>query len=554
MKSICNYIILGALALTTASCSDFLDTVPNDALSPSTTWKDETDADKFLTGCYDGWETGDYLLYWDCGSDYGYNNFSWEGMRPIGDGSLSANNVGWSLYDFDHIRRVNEFLANVDNCEFSDESTREDMKAQARFIRAYRYFQMNWNYGGVPIISNYQSAEEAQVARNSEIEVKEYVESELDDLVKTINEKPAARGRIAKGAALALRMREALYYEDWATAKDRAEQIINMGQYNLDSDYSNLFNVAGQSSNEIILAVQYIENTYALYTVGQMYNNGEGGWSSMVPTYNLVDTYEMSNGMTIDEEGSGYDATHPFHNRDPRLAMSIIYPGRNYTKSGGATAIFNTLDQYIGESKNSNYYTAADNASKTGLTWAKYLDPITQYSNIWSTNCCPIVFRYAEVLLSYAEASNELNGPSDTKIYDYLDMIRTRVGMPVVDRTKYNTQEKLRELIRRERSVELAGEALRRNDILRWKDTSGKMIAETVMNGRLDRRVGTVNMDSSIPEGERATINTEASADQLLIETRKFNTYNRYLPIPQESIDASNKNLVQNSGYTKKEE
>lgn len=541
---------MGALALTMASCSDFLDTVPSDALSPSTTWKDATDAEKFLTGCYDGWETGDYLLYWDCGSDYGYNNFSWEGLRPIGDGSLSANSVGWSLYDFTQIRRVNEFLANVDNCEFTDETSREDMKAQARFIRAYNYFKMNWNYGGVPIIDSYSSAAEAQVARNSESEVKKFVESELDDLVNSINEKPAARGRIAKGAALALRMREALYYEDWATAMDRAQKIIDLGQYSLDADYSNLFTVSGQTSSEIILAVQYILNTKTLYTVGQMYNNGEGGWSSMVPTYNLVDTYEMANGMTIDEEGSGYDATHPFKDRDPRMAMTIIYPGRNYTKSGGSTAIFNTLDQTIDGSKNSNYYSAADNASKTGLTWAKYLDPITQYTGgIWATNCCPIVFRYAEVLLSYAEASNELNGPSDSKIYDYLDMVRARAGMPAVDRNKYSTQETLRELIRRERSVELAGEGVRRDDILRWKDSkTGKMVAETVLNGRLERRVGTVNMDSSVPEGERATINTAATADQLLVETRSFESYNRYLPIPQSSIDA-NLNLTQNTGY-----
>ena len=64
-----------------------------------------------------------------------------------------------------------------------------------------------------------------------------------------------------------------------------------------------------------------------------MYNNGDGGWSSIVPTYNLVDTYEMKNGMTIDEQGSGYDATHPFKDRDPRLAMSVIYPGADYVKA-----------------------------------------------------------------------------------------------------------------------------------------------------------------------------------------------------------------------------
>lgn len=553
MKSICKYIMMGALALSTASCSDFLDTVPHDALSPSTTWQTSDDANKFLTGIYDGWEYGDQLLYWDCASDFGYNNFSWEGLRPMGDGSMTASNVGWSLYDFGHIRRVNEFLANIDKCEFSDESAREDMKAQARFIRAYKYFRMNWNYGGVPIIDSYTSAEEAQVPRKSEAEVKSYIESELDDLVNSINTTPASRGRIAKGAALALRMREALYYEDWATAKDRAEKIIALGQYELDKDFSNLFTVSGQDSKEIILAVQYITGTKSLYTVGQMYNNADGGWSSMVPTYAVIDNYEMANGLTTSEEGSGYDETHPFNNRDPRLGMTVIYPGRNYTASDGSIAIYNTLDQTINGSTNANYMTQADNASKTGLTWAKYLDPITQYTTgIWDTNCCPIVFRYAEVLLTYAEASNELNGPSDTKIYDYLDMLRERVGMPAVDRNKYNTQAKLRELIRRERGAELAGEGLRRDDILRWKDTSGNMVASTVLNCILERKVGTVSMDSSVPEGERAIIELNADAKRLKIEERKFNTYNRYLPIPQSSIDA-NTNLTQNEGYAPKE-
>ena len=76
----------------------------------------------------------------------------------------------------------------------------------------------------------------------------------------------------------------------------------------------------------------------------------------------------------------------------------------------------------------------------------------------------PIVFRYAEVLLSYAEAENELNGPS-ADVYAKINLVRQRAGMPAVDQTKYGTKDKLRELIRRERSVEFAGEGLRRADI-----------------------------------------------------------------------------------------
>lgn len=550
MKSIFKYIAIGALALTATSCSDFLDTVPHDALSPSATWATQTDADKFLTGCYDGWEDGGRLLYWDCASDFGYNNFSWEGFRPLGDGSLTPANTGADYYDFGMIRRANEFLANVDKCEFTDEAERDNMKSQARFIRAYQYFVRNWNYGGVPFIESYNSAEEARVPRKSENEIKDYIESELDDIIdkNLINDAPAARGRIAKGAVLALRMREALYYEEWAKAKECAEKIVALGQYSLDPSYTNLFNVNNQDSKEIILAVQYLQNLKNNGVIGQMYNNADGGWSSIVPTQNLIDTYEMANGMTIDEAGSGYDATHPFKDRDPRMGMTVIYPGRNYTTADGSTAIFNTLDAELNGSKNANYWASADNASKTGLTWSKYLDPMSQYPDIWKTSCSPIVFRYAEVMLSYAEASNELNGPSDTKIYEYLNAVRARVGMPAVDRTKYNTKEKLRELIHRERAVEFAGEGLRRDDILRWKTADGKMLAETVMNGPLNRRAGTVNMDNSVPEGERATINVNATSDQLLIETRKFGTFNRYLPIPQTAIE-SNSQLTQNPGY-----
>ncbi|WP_373734392.1 RagB/SusD family nutrient uptake outer membrane protein, partial [Bacteroides heparinolyticus] len=206
-------------------------------------------------------------------------------------------------------------------------------------------------------------------------------------------------------------------------------------------------------------------------------------------------------------------------------------------------------DKEIDGKKNANYSLAADNASKTALTWAKYLDPITQYNatGIWDTEASPIVFRYAEVLLSYAEAENELNGPS-ASVYDALDDVRTRAGMPAVDRAKYATKDKLRELIHRERAVEFAGEGLRRADIVRWKTSDGKMVAEKVMNGSLLRVAGTVSMDTSVPAEMRATINPNASKAERLIEERVFKSHYRYLPIPQSARD-KNPQLTQNDGY-----
>lgn len=546
MKQIKQYIMIGAAALMTASCSDFLDTAPLDALSPSTTWQTEQDAQKFAIGCYSGWESGGTLLYMDCTSDFGYNNFSWEGYKDLANGNMTQANSGASFYSYSIIRRCNTFLENIGNIQFADEAVKKDLIAQVRVIRAYRYFIMNWAYGGVPIIENYNTAEEAQVPRKTEQEVRDFIAKELDECTPDLNDTPSERGRIAKGAALALRMREALYYGDWEIAKKKAEEIMALKTYDLESDYLKLFQVAGQDSKETILAVQYIPNTYTLGTIGQMYNNGDGGWSSIVPTYNLVDTYEMKNGLTIDEAGSGYDATHPFKDRDPRLAMTIIYPGADYVKADGSTGVFNTLDKTIDGSSNANYMTSADNASKTGLTWNKYLSPITQYADIWKSNACPIVFRYAEVLLTLAEAENELNGPSDV-VYKQLNAIRSRAGMPDVDETKYSTKEKLRELIHRERAVELAGEGLRRADILRWKTDDGKMLAEKVLNGRLERRIGTVDASVSDPE-LRATINTNPDPTEVLIENRVFKTFHRYFPFSQSNID-KNPNLKQNEGY-----
>ena len=105
-----------------------------------------------------------------------------------------------------------------------------------------------------------------------------------------------------------------------------------------------------------------MNSTLELGTIGQMYNNGDGGWSSIVPTQNLVDTYEMADGLTKEESGS-YDPNHPFAGRDPRMAMTIIYPGMDWNGT-----VVNTLDKTINGKDNANYPPSANNASKTALT------------------------------------------------------------------------------------------------------------------------------------------------------------------------------------------
>ena len=529
------------MILLVTSCSDFLDTYPKDALSPSTTWHTEDDAEKFLVGLYNGWIWGEEFFYLDCASDIGFNFHTHEGWRQIGNGTLTAANPGNSFYNFSTIRRVITFLENIDNVPFSDEADKLDMIGQAKTIRAYNYFKMNFWYGGVPIIDSYVDAEEAKVPRNSETEVKEYVYKEIDEAIGYLKVRPNSdKGRVGKATALAVKMRSALYWGDYQRALDAARAIIDLNVYELDSDYTNQFTLAGQNSPEIILSNQRIKNLASEWIV-TIPNNADGGWSSMVPTQNLIDLYEMENGLTKEEAGSGYDPAHPFAGRDPRMAMTVLYPGREW--ESGYNGVLNTLDRLLPDgSPNANFPEGANNASKTALTWSKYVVPLEQYErDFYTTNTQYIVFRYAEVLLTLAEAANELTGPSE-EVYNALNEIRNRVGMPDVDRTKYNTKETLRELIRRERSVELAGEGFRRADIVRWKDASGKMIAETVLNKPLTRIDGTVDYNEPDPL-KRATV-----TGTVIIEDRKFTPNNRYLPIPQGNID-NNPALVQNQGY-----
>lgn len=468
MKRIFTYIVAGMSLFATSSCSDFLNTVPHDALSPSTTWKTEQDAEKFLVGCYDGWIDEGGIFYWDCTSDYGYSNFLWDGYQSIGNGTMTAGlKEVAEYYDFKKIRSCNDFLTNIENVPFADEAKKKDMIAQVKLMRAYDYFNKNWLYGGVPIIESYESREEAQVPRNTEVEVNKFIEDELDEAIPMfLNDKATTRGYIDRATALAVKMRHALYYEKYDRAKEAAQAIIDMGKYKLDSDFLHIFTLAGRDSEEIIASAQYIENYDGNSSIGSMYNNADGGWSAMVPSWYLVDDYEMDNGLTKEEAGDYYDPVHPFANRDPRMAMTIAFPGMDWEKEDGTIEILNTLNDSINDKKNINYANGEDNASKTGLTWGKYLLPLSQYADMWDTGACTILFRYAEVLLSYAEAENELNGPSDN-VYGKLNLIRNRVGMPSVDKAKYSTKEKLRELIRRERSIEMAGEGLRRADILR---------------------------------------------------------------------------------------
>lgn len=268
-------------------------------------------------------------------------------------------------------------------------------------------------------------------------------------------------------------MRVCLYYKKYDDAIAAADAITNLGIYDLykagSNPYADLFKEANEDNCEIILAGKKVENDYKNQTIIEFCNANDGGWSAFVPIQSLVDAYEMASGLTIEEaEKIGeYDPVHPYKGRDPRFYATILYSGADWVNPNGVYRIYNTLDKTIDGKSNKDNANDSRNASQSGYTCCKYMSPLTQYSDINNTGLDFIVFRYAEVLLSKAEALIELNKDFD-EVYKLMNQIRRRAGMPDVDRAKYASQADLRKLLRRERRVEFAFEGLRRSDIVRW--------------------------------------------------------------------------------------
>lgn len=554
MKTIqIKYIIILSLITIISSCDDFFDTKPYDQLSPITFWKTEDDAFSAATACYNSWNSPSQgssdIFFSDCMSDISYNLTNSGGYTSVSRGSQSPSST-ISYYNYNTIRRCNTFLKLAVDIPFSDDAVKKDLFAQVRTIRAWRYFQMNFWYGGVPLIVDLpETAKEAQLPRDSEELIKEFVYSELDLAISDLYKKPKELGRIARGTALAIKMRAALYWGDLDIALDAAISIQNLNIYELHPSSLELFSLKGQTSDEIIYAMQHVITTFPFSNMVRMFNNEDGGWATFAPTQNLVDMFEMNNGKLINDDNSGYDQTHPFLNRDPRLYSTVIFPGMDWVGKNGKERIINTLDKTINDKPNADYMDAATNSSTTGLIWAKYTLPISQYSSsLTNDDTSPILFRYAEVLLTIAEIYTEKNENRD-KVFDIIDKLRVRGGHIPVDRNKYDSQEALRELVRRERTIELAGEGFRRADLLRWKDNNGKLLAETTLNQTLYRMIGTIDYEETNPQ-KRAVIYvpTEENKTQRKLDDKVYEKHHRYLPIPQSEID-KNPKLEQNEGY-----
>ena len=460
----------------------------------------------------------------------------------------------WSLYY--GIRSANEFLESIETVDLS--MYQYDTKYQrwlehlayypyeARVLRAYYFFELARRYGDIAMPLTMLTAEEANAIEKTPFdEVIDFIVSECDACAPNL---PATYvgllddeiGRVTNGFALAVKAKALLYAASplhnpsgdkakWKKAAEAAKAIIDLNQYKLDkAEKANNY-----LSQEVIFAIarsesqSFEKNNFPVrFTEGQ-----RTSMAGTFPTQNLVDAFETKGGYDITLAADGwhtsdpaFDITKPYENRDPRFARAVLANGMSFKGSA--------IETFVGGKDYSA--TRSELGTPTGYYLRRYIQESTSFTPEASvTNKHQwIVYRYAEALLSYAEAVNEyLGSPSATdgtftlSALDAINQVRANADMPDVEAT---TQAAFRDAVRREWRVEFAFEDHRFWDVRRWK------IGQNVMN--------------QIDGVEIVKNGSNLSYSRKMVESRTWSDKMNLYPIPQAET-FNNPNLTQNTGW-----
>lgn len=556
------YFTLGA-ALLFASCKkDFLEITPTSVISTASVENDSTIFEAFVLNRYvsprlqdkegegsnpgfgRGFEYSMSSSYTD-ESIYTNDDGSWAMQR----GQISPDNLGstaslWSR-SYRSIRECNYALEVLSKINMSAGHKRL-IEGELKFIRAFRYQDVIRNYGRAVLMSdkvtqlNDNLQDDALFKRATLKESIDYVLTQLDAaaaLLPTNNNSAWLLGRATKGAALALKSRLALYAASplynagtWADAATAAQAVISLNKYGIyTGGYNNMFLV--NETNEVIF--ERLFTTNARHVCLEIANgpNGYNAWGGNTPLQNLVDDYQTTSGRAITETGSGYDPAKPYQNRDPRFGYTVIYDGASYRGRNMEAFVPGGKDSKDG---NSNW-----NTTKTGYYLKKFMNDAFPIDNPWDVAGLQpwIYMRYAEVLLNFAEASNEAYGPdavpagASMSARQAVNMVRARpdVNMPAL--AGGLSQAQMRDAVRYERRVELAFEEHRYYDVRRWqiapqvesKPAAGIIVTKT---------------------GSALTY-----APKVALDGKTFQNKQYWLPIPRAEILSSGGKLEQNPGY-----
>lgn len=542
MKRKSLFILAAALLTGFTSCVD-LDRYPLEELSDGSFWKTGNDAEMAVSDLYNS------LPYWDVddaiNSDDAVHGIKW-----------AAGNVSKGIYDpldqswsgtYGVIRQANLILSKIDEIPDYDEAEKKKVLGQTYFFRAFHYFDLIRTFGDVPYVDRpLELSDQEGITRTSRDEVYKHV---MDDFDKAIEYLPVSwpasdYGRITKGAALAMKARAALYYGNWQVAADNAKKVMDQGTYELwDKDntgkYAQLFWEVADGCDEFILVRQFNAGDNGWYLIGwEAFPTL--GWGGINPTQSLVDAFEDIEGAPI-AKSAIYDEKNPFANRDPRLEVNVLHDGETmYGVTIKVAPLKSCYPTGIGQH---------GDATATGYYQQKWLDPsIDPQSTGWDMGKDAVVIRYAEVLLTYAEAKNELD-PLSQEAFDAVNQVRRRVGMPDLQKTDASkptycgTQDDLRQRIRNEWRVEFALEGGKRQwDIRRWG------IAKEVLNKPLyGLKYKLVDSPDAV-DGDGGKICILYEGENYIGGTTSYKDHNYVYPIPQKEIDL-NPNLTQNDGY-----
>lgn len=562
IKTVC---LAGSLALLSA-CEDWLEIEPKDRFGDTTVWGSEENADMFLNDIYNQLphlnnETQNLDQY----SDNSYVGAEWMNARTmIYTGALSPTSWipgPWDMWkwgrqnnddakgQYERIRSCNLFITKVTESDFSADYKKERL-AEARFLRAWFYHYLWMAYGGVPIITEVLDnnvSTDIFYPRETAQKTFEFIDKELDEIKDDLLPRRSGSdlGRASKGAILTLKGWVELFHASelrnpgkdkkrWEAAAATLKDVIDLQVYHLQPTILDLWTEATNNNDEVIFDFQMSKQNGGRREglFGPVFVKGvQSSWGNMQPTQELVDDYCMANGLPITDPASGYNKNNPYKNREKRFYQSILYDGSMWQGEEIITRVGVGSPNEIDTSSDSD-------VTNTGYYTRKTIDEsVNGADNLQMSNGMAnyIFFRYADVLLMYAEASLEA-GDKPTAI-EYLDMVRTRGdNMPSIGDTYPQgiTENQLREIIRRDRRIELAFEDKRWWDILRWKICDGE-------NGVMNKPIGGMKIEDTNGDGVWEYNYHE-------VGKRTFLPRMYYQPIPQYVIDKNPVIREQNGG------
>lgn len=546
MKKYKNLLLALFVALA-SGCSDMLDIKPTSFISDEAIWEDKVLIDKFVANTYGSMLCGfnrctagfgqNWSMSWAGNMDSATDDFASVSDSPIytqlNKDAITAQSCPFVseiwIQEYLVIRKCNTIIERVAGVDDKVLTAKEKLRidAEARFLRAFCYFDLGRTFGKAPLILKAQNLEEdLLVAPSSFAEIVEFVKDECDlyadNLPLTYPEEEA--GHATKGAFLALKSRALLYLasplnsEDdarkWDDAAVAAQAVMDLHVYELykvgETPYRSMEFDKTAANKEVIFERRFSfpEAPHNIHMMWSLDAEDAGSWNGLYPTQNLVDAYETIDGKLIDDPTNAmYDAQDPYSNRDARFYQSIIYNGSTWE-----TYLMSMVTNTVDPSKNGSCKPRLGKA-RCGYGPKKFIEELDPSTNIYGgyaqSNNWPY-FRYAEVLLNYAEAKNESLSVPDESVYNAVNEVRARSNQPNLPTGL--SKEEMRKRIKNERRVELLLEEHRFYDLRRWKD--GNVLAEPIMGMNI--------------YNNNITLKYEISK----VEDRVFTGEHYYLPIP----------------------